>query len=147
MNFNGKYRIQNVLTKRFLRATNNINSGSILETSEAPKAPAVFDQSYAFNVRTVTGDQARFTSSFKTLVAGVGDSGEAENSPIVWKRGGQLFEVTQVGEQDQVYNIRLTSADDLYWFDAPAAEHPAATVVLRKGNNTDQTAWRLLPIA
>ncbi|KAF5383387.1 hypothetical protein D9757_008419 [Collybiopsis confluens] len=127
MNFNGKYRIQNVLTKRFLRATNNINSGSILETSEAPKAPAVFDQSYAFNVRTVTGDQARFTSSFKTLVAGVGDSGETENSPIVWKRGGQLFEVTQVGEQDRVYNIRLTSEDDLYWFDAPATEHPAAT--------------------
>ncbi|KAF5371561.1 hypothetical protein D9757_010385 [Collybiopsis confluens] len=142
MSFNGKYRIQNVQSGYFLHADKSISSGDTLITSPAP---ATFDESYAFYIKTVSGGLALFTSSYKSLIAGVGDS-VVESAPIVWKRGEQLFQVNSVSPADQIYNIRLTSVD-FYWFDDKASGNPYRTVLLREGSNKDQTAWRILPAA
>ncbi|KAF5356667.1 hypothetical protein D9757_013206 [Collybiopsis confluens] len=144
MAFLGNHFIQNEKTKRYLRATNDIETGSKLETVAAPQE---LGQAYKFHLRTVTGEQVKFTSSYKSLVAGVGNQGNPKNSALVWKNGEHMFRVTQIAAGDTQYNIRLTSQDNLYWFDSVAPDHPDATVILKEGDDTNRTIWRLIPAA
>ncbi|KAF5389091.1 hypothetical protein D9757_004931 [Collybiopsis confluens] len=113
-----------------------------LTTSPAPEE---FDESYSFYVKTVSGQLAVFTSSYKSYIAALSDITK-EGAPLVWRKGEQVFQISSVTTADQVYNIRATTSD-LYWSDKEVENQPYRVVFLKKGSDTDENHWRILPAA